>query len=493
MTRRGWYSFGATALILIGVPSCQSRPPRAGATMAMVSAPSQDDWIPVIIEYTRQEPPPADAPPPVLPNGPQFNIPGRLQIDLEFPVIVPRFGPLDALANAQSGTFLARGRVRRSLLGTMNFDALSGFVAFHEDSPVALDPPPDLNCPAATDADNVHAVPEGLRIHHMQKKGFTGANVLMLVVDTALNSKLVCDARDIKFLPDYSWPKPKAAGAGTEDSHGTMSAYVATMAAPMVSLGEIAPFESPGPRLSTLADAFTFIATTHANKEFINPQTQQPFKGIVVTNSWTAMDTGAGLTDEGQCGAYDVPLPDIYSSNSQCHIVNRLLKRLDVTGVDVVFSAGNGGRCASATTAKVGTIEHANSLSQVLTVGAVSVTNTRLGYSSQGPGLPQLGLAKPDVSAYTEFSVSAQTLMAPQGTSASAAFTAGIIAAIRSKCGSAASPETLRRYLRQHALRTAYRADGKDAKLVATGAPDNDLGWGVVDGNKLAALGCPGS
>jgi len=77
-----------------------------------------------------------------------------------------------------------------------------------------------------------------------------------------------------------------------------------------------------------------------------------------------------------------------------------------------------------------------------------------LGYSSQGPGQPQLGWEKPDFCAASHFCENDDAFSINTGTSAACGLTAGIVAALRSRWNSTrVSPDQLKDILNQTARR----------------------------------------
>jgi subtilisin family serine protease len=131
-----------------------------------------------------------------------------------------------------------------------------------------------------------------------------------------------------------------------------------------------------------------------------------------------------------------------------------------VDNIDVVFAAGNCGqfcpdnRCGATDQGPGRSIWGANSLKQVLTVGAVRADSMWLGYSSQGPGQPQLGWEKPDFCAASHFCENDDAFSINTGTSAACGLTAGIVAALRSRWNSTrVSPDQLKDILNQTARR----------------------------------------
>ncbi|MGH7429619.1 MAG: S8 family serine peptidase, partial [Candidatus Methylomirabilaceae bacterium] len=125
------------------------------------------------------------------------------------------------------------------------------------------------------------------------------------------------------------------------------------------------------------------------------------------------------------------------------------------------------GRCGTGDTGPGASIHGANSHPDVVTVAAVTVTDRRLGYSSQGPG--GLYNRKPDLAAYSHFRGSG-VYPADGGTSAASPVAAGVAAAIRQKVSTKKRrPSQLKGLLQ----RTARDLEGNGW--------DYDLGYGVID------------
>jgi hypothetical protein len=155
---------------------------------------------------------------------------------------------------------------------------------------------------------------------------------------------------------------------------------------------------------------------------------------------------------------------------------------VQIDNVDVVFAAGNcGGDCPDAQCRNVttATITGANACLDVLTVAGCNVSDERVGYSSQGPGIAGMASHKPDVAAYTHFkgSEALGTGAPDKGTSAAGPLVAGCIAAIRTRFDPAAnSPAVLNEHLRH----SARKPLGEDWS--------KDIGHGIID-PAAAAIG----
>ncbi len=236
-----------------------------------------------------------------------------------------------------------------------------------------------------------------------------------------------------------------------------MCAWDVRISAPDASLLDYALLKSTGDTWAAfLSDAIAAFA------DLIDLLARAP-GALVVTNSW-------GLFDRSE----DAPIgsPENYSANPD-HPFNQITGSLVAAGADVFFAAGNCGadcpdsRCGSGDTGPGASIHGANSHPDVTTVAAVTVTDRRLGYSSQGPG----GLAnrKPDLAGFSHFKGS-MVYPADSGTSAACPVAAGAAAALRQKLAPAKFAPAQLKGLLQRTCRD----------LEAVGW-DYNVGYGAID------------
>ncbi len=155
----------------------------------------------------------------------------------------------------------------------------------------------------------------------------------------------------------------------------------------------------------------------------------------------------------------------------------KLMRGAVNSNIDVLFSAGNCGqfcpdeRCGATDQGPGRSIWGANSLAEVLTVGAVRADTMWLGYSSQGPGQPLLGSNKPDLCAASQFCENGDAFSINTGTSAACGMTGGILAALRSRWDSTTvSPGD---------LKTALNKTARKPRGLQWG---NDLGYRLGNG-----------
>jgi hypothetical protein len=166
--------------------------------------------------------------------------------------------------------------------------------------------------------------------------------------------------------------------------------------------------------------------------------------GWVICNAW---------------GVFDPSLepPAVPYSNNPNHPVAEVLRLLEQQRADIVFAAGNCGqfcpnsRCNPEFSGPGRSINGANALREVLTVGAVRTDRLWLGYSGQGPGIVGMVEEKPDLCAPSQFS-DEEDADPNTGTSAACGLAAGAVALLRTRSRPAAvDPAALRDILREEA------------------------------------------
>jgi hypothetical protein len=168
----------------------------------------------------------------------------------------------------------------------------------------------------------------------------------------------------------------------------------------------------------------------------------------VLVNAWAIFDRRS----ESIPGDY---------TNRLDHPFNLSITKAANDGHDSIFCAGNCGqfcpdpRCGPRDQGPGQSIYGANSHPRVISVGAVRTDARWFGYSSQGPGQPNLAVRKPDLCAPSGFSENNDAYTPNTGTSAAAGITAGVVAALRSKWGTVAlPPDALRIVLNLTARKT---------------------------------------
>ena len=307
------------------------------------------------------------------------------------------------------------------------------------------------SAPVGKDKD----VARKLGVAALRRAGLTGRGVRVAVMDTGIDGS--------RIPVEGGWsPVPGYVPGSTPPDHGTMCAYDVRIAAPESRILDYALLQSQGQTWTAfLSDGIAGFA------DLMDRLTREPGP-LVVNNSW-------GMFDRSE----DAPIgsPENYSANAD-HPFNQIVGSLVAAGADVFFAAGNcgdncpDGRCGSGDTGPGASIHGANSHPDVVTVVAVTVTDRRLGYSSQGPG--GLYNRKPDLAAFSHFRGSG-VYPADGGTSAASPVAVGVAAALRQKVSVARrSPAQLKGLLQ----RTCRDLEGNGW--------DYDLGYGVI--NAAAAV-----
>jgi len=289
-----------------------------------------------------------------------------------------------------------------------------------------------------------------LGVAALRKVGATGRRVRVAVVDTGI------DGSRVPVVGGWA-PYPGYTPGTTPPDHGTMCAYDVRIAASDAAILDYALLQSSG------ATWAAFLSDGIAAFADLMDRLQREPGPLVVTNSWGMFDR----SDDAPIGS-----PENYSANPD-HPFNQITGSLVAAGADVFFAAGNCGancpdsRCGSGDTGRGRSIHGANSHPSVITVAAVTVTDRRLGYSSQGPG--GLHDRKPDLAACSHFKGSG-VYPADGGTSAACPVAAGVAAALRQRVSAKRlKPPQLKGVLQ----RTARDLEGDGW--------DYDLGYGVID------------
>ncbi|HEY2152463.1 MAG TPA: S8 family serine peptidase [Vicinamibacterales bacterium] len=292
-----------------------------------------------------------------------------------------------------------------------------------------------------------------------------GGHVLVAIVGDGFDKLTVTEAGsmfDSNFGMVASHAKGTPGDAEGGNWHGEMCAYDVSIGARNASITDIRISTAADGALSDALEAYGFLLNKLTEP---GSALKQKYQALVVSNSWTASDNDSSL-----------PPGTVPYFSDPTHPFTLAVKELVREGADVVFSAGNRGCSAAPGTVVIG---GANSLPEVITVAAIDAGKSVLPISSQGPG--KFVQDKPDVSSYGNF-IGSDDRVADTGTSAAAAVTAGIIAAMRSQSGWAAwgptskKPADLKTALTSNADKQVFRGG---AQVVLTGwAPD--FGFGIA-------------
>ncbi|RAI45367.1 S8 family serine peptidase [Rhodoplanes roseus] len=370
-------------------------------------------------------------------------MPPGLTLDPTFPAVpvgkgVTAGATLETLAPAQSQNFAVRGFIDAEDPGEIPTE--SGGRPLFADPVIA----PFLTCGGTPPVGKAADVATKLNVPTLAARGLDGDGVAVAIMDTGIN--LAHLQRKLGAFPRFdagnSWtPAGATSGPGKHPvDHGTMCAYDVLIAAPKATLldypilATTAPGGSvTGSTLSVALQAFAQLIAFWAVA--FAPGGALRYKALVVNNSWGIFHPSWDFPP-GHPGRY------IDNPNHPFSLIVGVLAR---AGADILFAAGNcggecaDGRCQARTTE---TIMGANASPDVLTLAGCDVTDTRVGYSSQGPSIAGMFQQKPDVTAYTHFLGSeAFGQGAPDsGTSAACPVAAGCVAALRTRLSSQAMP-----------------------------------------------------
>jgi hypothetical protein len=354
--------------------------------------------------------------------------------------IDPKFPPLPLSAKRADGidlamasadvapTFVTRGTIDTGSIERM-LQENRGIEIF-ADPEIGLFETPHCGLAAVGTKSDVESK---LDVAGLLAKGLDGRRVAVAVMDTGINlAHLRRRGLRPKIDRQIFWAPPGVAHTPGQFAvdHGTMCAFDVLIAAPACTLLDFPILKSTTPGGSAMAGflsdallAFSYLNTQRTTASFL-----RKYKALVVSNSW-------GMYHP----SWDFPVghPGRYADNPN-HPFNIMVGTLARSGADVLFAAGNcgadcpDGRCQGVT---AGTVSGANAHPDVLTIAGCDVSDTRVGYSSQGPGIAGMASQKPDLTAYTHF-VGSETFgtgTPDSGTSAACPVAAGCIAAIRTK------------------------------------------------------------
>lgn len=264
-----------------------------------------------------------------------------------------------------------------------------------------------------------HEVELRLGVSGLAARRLDGTGVAIAVVDRGINLAHLA-ARDVRASldPSVTWPPRPVEPGHHPVGSGTLCAHNALIAAPRATLLDLPILPATGTGL--LSDALQAYAHLLAAVRADAPR----FKALVVTNSW-------GLGHEG----WDFPAghPGRYVDNP-AHPFNRIVGTLSRYGVDILFAAGNDGQDGSGARRRV-PIMGANAHPDVITVTGATLRGRRSECASEGPGIPGMVYAKPDLAGYTDFlgSEAGGPGEIDAGTAAACPVAAGCVAALRTR------------------------------------------------------------
>lgn len=325
----------------------------------------------------------------------------------------------------------------------------------------------------------------------LQQHGMTGNGVWLAILDSGVNTDFLTQRTgpgfeqgiELDFDADKSHSLVKGVKPGEAcKEHGTVMAFDAWITAPEYTLLDFpilklcqSDEDEQGDFTSQFAAGFLFDACAIYCKLIdLLKEYKEDKPRLVVNNSWGVKHLRGQDARRGH--------PMNYSYNF-AHPFNRIVRHLAAAGADILFSAGNCGETrpngVEDPCSRRGphTIYGANSHPDVLSIGAVTVNQHRIGYSSRGYGA--LSCSKPDVCCYAHFRGAEvpgtyANGRIDVGTSTASAVASGVVTAIRSQYPpDKLPPRELRKLIRKTAN-----------KLDMPGYEQN-YGYGILDVQKL--------
>lgn len=392
-------------------------------------------------------------------------------------LVDPAFPPLPIAARTPAKVRLAASHIERApvfaVRGTIEANRIDDVRSSGRGVQIFADPQigmfKDPYC--GVEAIGTHEdVARRLKLDQLRDKGLDGKGVALAIMDTGINVKhLKAQGMAPKLDKKISWAPSNIRNTPGDYAvdHGTMCAYDALIAAPACSLLDfpILQSETPGGSVMSgfLSDAL--LAFSYLHQQFTGPDWK--YKALVINNSW-------GMYHP----SWDFPPghPGRYADNPN-HPFNIMVGTIARAGADVLFAAGNcgadcpSGRCQGVTRHS---ISGANAHPDVLTLAACDTDGVRLGYSSQGPAIPNMAHEKPDLTSYSHF-LGSQAFgegSPDTGTSTASPVAAGCVAAIRSGLPSSkVSPRDLFDRIKAEAQKKPWPKSGWN----------NDYGAGIID------------
>ena len=409
----------------------------------------------------------------------------RIKLDKEFAAVpigtATAETSLESLGPNQSDNFVVRAEVPDEMVQ-------DGYVA---GQPVFNDPdiaPFPAICPNDPGVGNVAAVLALHDVAPVHARGLRGDRVAVAIMDTGISSAhLATKGLQNKVDRSVVWNAMTAIAAagrivtpgGHGVGHGTMCAFDTLIAAPEARLLDYPILHGAGmPAGSamggTLSDALQAYAHLEAFWLVAFGPSRGNYDSLVINNSW-------GLYQPSWDFAAGHPGRYIDNPNHPFNIKVSVMAR---HGIDIVFAAGNCGsqcpaqRCGGHVTHS---IMGANAHPDVLTLAGTSTNRDRIGYSSEGPPIPNMGAPqKPDVACATHFAGSGAfgPGVPDNGTSASCPVASGCVAALRTAL---AQPTFAPRQIFD-ALRTT-----------AQQPPGTPSGWNAQFGHGIVVLDAAGN
>jgi serine protease AprX len=327
-----------------------------------------------------------------------------------------------------------------------------GDVIVWPNSEITLFQPAVVDCRPFRPAATIAQIQAALGVQPLWDQGFRGEGIVVGIIDEGV------DGTTYPVRGGFSRPGAgRQPGTAPVTSHGSMCAADILIAAPDATLYD-----------------YPFLGIPNSGGAL------QMFQAVL---NQRAIDGTPHITNNsyGFVGVPDRALFPRHEVHDIQHPVHRKVREVVLAGVPCFFAAGNcGAQCPSGKCQPSGigpgrSIHASNSLEEVITVAAVNRFDTRIGYSSQGPGM--FFAQKPDLATFSHIfgnfgpgrPAGGPATSFDNGTSAATPVAAGAAAALLS-----AFPGLTPGRLKQAMMSTARST---------TPAPgwNADLGVGILD------------
>jgi serine protease AprX len=323
---------------------------------------------------------------------------------------------------------------------------------------LATGAPPAVDCTPFQPAATIDEIQDLLGVQQIWDEGHTGAGVAIAIIDEGVNGS------SYPVTDGFVRAGAPAPGSAPITSHGSMCAADVLIAAPDAVIYD-----------------YPFLGVPRSGGALAMFQAVLDHRRLDGTPHLTNNSYGFSAVPSRN----QLPSHETHDLN---HPLHRKVREVIASGSPAFFAAGNcGADCPSVKCDTTGigpgkSIHASNSLDEVITIAAVNSRRTRIGYSSQGPGMFER--QKPDLAAYSH--IFGNFGPGRPGGTAHSPFDNGTSAATPVACGVGALLLSALPQTTPAALKTALVTGAED---VPGGGWDPDVGRGVVHaGSAFVAL-----
>ncbi|HYJ22424.1 MAG TPA: S8 family serine peptidase [Solirubrobacterales bacterium] len=232
-----------------------------------------------------------------------------------------------------------------------------------------------VDCRPFQPGATIEEIQQALGVQVVWEEGHSGEGIVIGIIDEGVNG----DVYPVRG--GFEGANAPAPGSAPITSHGSMCAADCLVAAPDVAIYD-----------------YPFLGVPNSGGALAM------FQSVL---DQRRLDGTPHLTNNSY-GFTGVPSPDRFPKHEiwdPQHPLHRKVREVIVSGAPAFFAAGNcgadcpSGNCDASGIGPGKSIHASNSLEEVITIAAVNKNRTRIGYSSQGPGM--FMAEKPDLAAYS--------------------------------------------------------------------------------------------